>query len=465
VQEATNTGILPIFQTPGHSTMPFSDLPNNDVPLQVLLVEDSLPYAHLVTAQLKRSMDRAHVLTHVDRVAPAVNRLGQAEFDLVILDMHLPDSAGLETFQSVYAAAREVPIAILSSDDSVELAINCVKAGAQDYLIKGDDDAYKLIRSLRFAIERRRRLHAEQELDAARLIQQSLLPDSDPTIVGFNIAGTLEPATETAGDYYDFLIPMPAGDGAIGIAVADVSGHGLGPAMVMSETRAALNSFCCVESDLGRILVLTNNVLLRSRHNHFVTLALASVHPGKRTLTYAAAGHPSWHISADGTATELPGSGPPLGIIPMEKLPELWTTSSPLHLAAGDVVLLMTDGSAEARSDSGEMFGYARVLEIVRNHQSEPSAEIVHHLRDAANDRKTGRTNKTIRGARRRTVLTSVLESLRLSLPDFTLGHVLNEVTAWLATGRSRFRQLLESQNLPPPQSHPLDSLLPVVIL
>jgi transposase len=82
-------------------------------------------------------------------------------------------------------------------------------------------------------------------------------------------------------------------------------------------------------------------------------------------------------------------------------------------------------------------------------------------LRDAANDRKTGRTSKTIRGARRRTVLTSVLESLRLSLPDFTLSHVLQEVTTWLTTGRSRFGKLLESLNLPPPQCSPLDALLP----
>jgi hypothetical protein len=68
---------------------------------------------------------------------------------------------------------------------------------------------------------------------------------------------------------------------------------------------------------------------------------------------------------------------------------------------------------------------------------------------------------KAIRGARRRTVLTSVLESLRLSLSDFTLSHVLQEVTTWLVTGRSRFGQLLESQNLPPPECSPLDALLP----
>ena len=105
----------------------------------------------------------------------------------------------------------------------------------------------------------------------------------------------------------------------------------------------------------------------------------------------------------------------------------------------------------------GELFTFVTHAEVPgTNNESERT------LRDAANDRKTGRTSKTIRGARRRTVLTSVLESLRLSLPDFTLGHVLEEVTAWLVAGRSRFRQLLESLNLPPPQSHLLDTLLPV---
>ena len=86
-------------------------------------------------------------------------------------------------------------------------------------------------------------------------------------------------------------------------------------------------------------------------------------------------------------------------------------------------------------------------------------------LRDAANDRKTGCTSKTLRGARRRTVLTSVLESLRLSLPDFTLAHVLEEVTDWLTSGRSRFRQLLESLNLPPPDRSSLGTLFPATTL
>lgn len=83
-------------------------------------------------------------------------------------------------------------------------------------------------------------------------------------------------------------------------------------------------------------------------------------------------------------------------------------------------------------------------------------------LRDSAQDRDIGRTNKTVPGARRRTVTTSVLESLRLYLPEFTLRSVLEEVKGWLSSGRSRFRRLLESLGLSPPARSPLDVVLPV---
>ena len=83
-------------------------------------------------------------------------------------------------------------------------------------------------------------------------------------------------------------------------------------------------------------------------------------------------------------------------------------------------------------------------------------------LRDAAQDRVTGRTSKTIRGARRRTVVTSVLESLRLYLPSFTLRNVLEEVQSWLSNGRSRFCCLLESLGVSPPSVSLLDVVLPL---
>ena len=82
-------------------------------------------------------------------------------------------------------------------------------------------------------------------------------------------------------------------------------------------------------------------------------------------------------------------------------------------------------------------------------------------LRDTAADRKTARTNKTLRGARRRSVLTSVLESLRVRLESFSLASVLSEVERWRETGQSCFQQALTTLNLPPPEASPLNTLLP----
>ena len=116
-------------------------------------------------------------------------------------------------------------------------------------------------------------MHAEGELQAARRIQESLLPEKAPTIKGYDVHGAMFPAVETAGDYYDFIIPMPAiGPNVDGIVVGDVSGHGLGPAMMMAETRGCLHSFALLESDLAKLLMLTNAVLSRKRNEHVVTL-------------------------------------------------------------------------------------------------------------------------------------------------------------------------------------------------
>ena len=83
-------------------------------------------------------------------------------------------------------------------------------------------------------------------------------------------------------------------------------------------------------------------------------------------------------------------------------------------------------------------------------------------LRSAAEARKTGRTNKTIAGARRQTILTSMLESLRLYLPTFTLSSVIEEIHRWLKAGQSCFAELLEKLNITPPKQSVLDQLLPV---
>jgi sigma-B regulation protein RsbU (phosphoserine phosphatase) len=227
----------------------------------------------------------------------------------------------------------------------------------------------------------------EAELQVARTIQQKLFPGSGggPQVAGlenalagygFDIGGASFPADAIGGDYYDF-IPLP--DGSLGIAIGDVSGHGVGPALLMAETRALLRAFAQTDSDVSTILGLVNRVLVPDMEgDRFITLLLAKLDPRRRTLVYACAGQQSGYVlDAFGSVRRpLPSTGIPLGIEADAEFPASDATS----LAPGDLVLLMTDGVVEARSPEGTVFGWQRPLDLVRVEQQATARQIVENL-------------------------------------------------------------------------------------
>lgn len=123
--------------------------------LHVLLVEDNEEHVQFLSQLLLTSQEEFNLVT-VGRLADALESIGLYKFDLVMLDLSLPDSDGLETFIRVSEVARELPIVVLSGIADVDLAIETVQLGAQDYLVKGHVDNHLLIRSLHYAIERKR---------------------------------------------------------------------------------------------------------------------------------------------------------------------------------------------------------------------------------------------------------------------------------------------------------------------
>ncbi|MEM0924402.1 MAG: SpoIIE family protein phosphatase [Planctomycetota bacterium] len=345
--------------------------------MNVLIIEDSLPFAKSVIARLSLGLTMPHSIEHVDHVRAAVSYLQRNTVDLVILDMHLPDANEMDAFQAVYGASPDTPIVILSSDDTEALAMEAVRRGAQDYLIKGCDNNHQLMWSIRFAIERKKRLRAEGELQAARLIQESFLPEHAPLIDGFDVHGAMFPAIETAGDYFDFIQPMTAiGSDVCGIAVGDVSGHGVGPAMMMAETCGCLHSFALLESNVAELMRLTNCVLSQNRNEHFVTLILGYLDDASKRFRYASAGHQAWHLSTDGLATVLPATGTVLGVFKEDS----WEVAESPPLMPGDLLVIPTDGVSEAMSPMGETFGDERLFEFIHQHRSCPASEIVDQL-------------------------------------------------------------------------------------
>ena len=270
--------------------------------VQILLVEDDPDDVWIMRNLLSDRWDGPFKLTHVELLSAGLERVAEVRFDIILLDLSLPDSQGLETFFTMHAHAQDVPIVVLSGYNDESTAVRAVQAGAQDYLVKGSVDDNLLVRSIRYAIERTRRHIAEaalrdasEEFRAAREIQQRLFPAAAPALPGFDIAGALYPAKATAGDYFDY-IPMLGN--CVGVVVGDVSSHGMGPALLMSETRACLRTLALGHSDVGDILTLANRMLSADTDDfHFVTLALARIDPASCEMVYGSAGQRSYLLA------------------------------------------------------------------------------------------------------------------------------------------------------------------------
>jgi len=144
-------------------------------PIKVLLIEDNAGDAGLLRAMLSKSSEVSFELAWAERLSQGLEQLA-AEPDVVLLDLNLPDSSGRETFRAAQAAAPHVPIIVLSGLSDESLAVGVVQEGAQDYLVKGQVDRPLLVRSIRYAIERRR---SQETLAQERSLLRNLI-DSLP---------------------------------------------------------------------------------------------------------------------------------------------------------------------------------------------------------------------------------------------------------------------------------------------
>jgi len=348
---------------------------------RILLVEDDPDDVWILRNLLGDRWDGPFELVHVELLADALRCLGASKIDVILLDLSLPDSQGVETFLHIHAHAPQTPIVILTGLDDRAAALRCVQAGAEDYLVKGQVDDELLVRSLRYAMERTRRRQAEQQLQTqteefrtAREIQQKLFPSSAPELPGFDLAGALYPASATAGDYFDYI---PMLDGCWGIVLGDVSGHGMGPALVMAEVRASLRTLAQLSPEVGDILTRTNRTLTAERHEfHFVTLTLARLDPQSRRLRYASAGQRAFLLEPTGKTTILESTSPPLGIDPGLMVP----CTEDILLPPGSIVAFFTDGLPEAESPRQGRFGHQRALQVIHQHRQLPAAEIIERV-------------------------------------------------------------------------------------
>lgn len=217
----------------------------------------------------------------------------------------------------------------------------------------------------------------EAHLLAAQGIQARLWPKESPSLPGYDIAGAVFPAAFAAGDYFDYV---PMLDGSLGLVIGDVSGHGLGPAIVMALTYAHLRSLLEIYSDVGDILARVNRFLINET-DHFVTLLFGRLMLAARQFVGTNAGHPPGYVlnSKGHVKGKIGSTAVPLAVIPDATFP----AGNVVALEPGDVVVLLTDGILETRSPDNAIFGMCRTFDVIRANQSRSAREIIEAIYDA----------------------------------------------------------------------------------
>ena len=345
--------------------------------LKVLLIEDSPSDAMLVQVHLRRS-ELNCMVDHAESLGQATTLLNDASYDVALLDLSLPDSAGIATFQSLHSNWPQLPVVVLSGQSDNGLAVTAVREGAQDYLSKSEFSSSSLARSIRYAVERherelaqRRVQELEQDAAAAASVQRRLLPQNIPQFPELDIAAACVPAAAAGGDFYDFLT-LP--DGRLGVLIADVSGHGLGPALIMASARRVIRSLTDYHPDLGDLFTAANHDILEDTGAmHFVTAFLAAIDHEQRTLEFTSAGHECWLMTRSGEILALDTVGLPLGIVPDFQ----YLSSHHRTLQPGEILILLTDGIAEAQRPDRSMFTTTRVKETLSQLKDHSAEEIV----------------------------------------------------------------------------------------
>lgn len=224
--------------------------------------------------------------------------------------------------------------------------------------------------------EAQRAAEMHREMELARRIQRSFLPEHLPAVEGYEIAAWWQPAEFVSGDYYDWF-PLP--DRHLGLVVGDVCGHGMGPSLIMASLRAMLHVLTKRTADPQDMLaLLAETVASDLKEMQFVTFLIASLDLTSHMVRFANAGHaPALHFRrCDGAVRRLESTQLPLGF------PRLMNENAvdPILLEPGDLLLLGTDGIIEARNSRSELFGLPRLISLIQHEPGLTATELVQRI-------------------------------------------------------------------------------------
>jgi sigma-B regulation protein RsbU (phosphoserine phosphatase) len=228
-------------------------------------------------------------------------------------------------------------------------------------------------------IERER---MQQSLNLAKEVQQNLLPKSNLKVNGFDIAGKSVYCDETGGDYYDFISIGDNEKQKIGVAIGDVSGHGIPSALLMATVRSSLRQRASLPGSIAKIITDVNRQLVKDVEDsgQFMTMFFLALDTATRQLGWVRAGHDPaiFYDPRSDSFNELGGSGIALGV----DAEWIYEDNKKTDFSNGQIIFLSTDGIWEARNKKGEMLGKEPILNAIRQNSSSDAGQIIDAIFD-----------------------------------------------------------------------------------
>jgi serine phosphatase RsbU (regulator of sigma subunit) len=210
-----------------------------------------------------------------------------------------------------------------------------------------------------------------RELELCRQIQNEMLPHGPLKLGLAEIAGVSIPAREVGGDFFNYF---PLADGRIAVLVGDVSGKGVGAALLMANIQATLRARLQLESDLAQLAdSVDHDIAANTPPEVYITLFVGLLDPPRRELRYVNAGHnPQFLLRANGGVERLASTGLPVGLLPGRGFEERHVQVEP-----GDLLFLYTDGAVEAPNEDGEFFDADRLQQALVTASAEGIDEVL----------------------------------------------------------------------------------------